>query len=420
MNDITDLKVYTNSDKTISIKISDDNLSAYLTIEDNGSMIDEKEINSLISSVGIKNGLENAANYNLENKIVKEFGKPFLIAATSLQMANAEILYEFDIESCLNIEDPYEMNALSQYEKVLKDQPLAKISVDNNQNAGVDLFGNALAESADPQVNLEKTLGNNVYYSAETKQILSSVAGYPYFDLENKLCVKSNFISQNIQNVDSIIYGNATIDGVILDSHLEIYGDLWVRGNIKDCRNGGVIVHGDVTLDYAENSKIVASGKITINKNTRNCLIFSNEEIEAGKNSSISGGVIQSGKKLEVFSIGSPLGTLTEVEIAIAPFLKEQIRFFSKKLAIERNDSEINETLISNLAGKLHELHSAFNNELEKLPVTESLMISIKEKIYPNSKIRILQESITISEEKSSINILLNESGLSINEVDRI
>ena len=71
MNDIVDGKVYTNSDKTLLLTISKDDLSAYLTIEDNGNMIDEKEISSLLSSVGIKNGLEEANEYNIKNEMTK-------------------------------------------------------------------------------------------------------------------------------------------------------------------------------------------------------------------------------------------------------------------------------------------------------------------------------------------------------------
>ncbi len=60
MNDLTDGKNYTNSDKTLLLTIAKDDLSAYLTIKDNGSMIDEEEITSLLSSSGIKSGLEEA------------------------------------------------------------------------------------------------------------------------------------------------------------------------------------------------------------------------------------------------------------------------------------------------------------------------------------------------------------------------
>ncbi len=419
MNDITDGKVYTNSDKTLYLKISKDDLSAYLTIEDNGNMIDEKEISSLLSSVGIKNGLEEAIDYNIKHEKTKKIGKPFLIALASIKKAETGISYKFDLESCIDVDEHYEMDALSQFEKVEQNQPLADISVSDTQDAGVDIFSNKVS-GQDSQVNVEDVLGSNVYYSAETNQILSSEAGYPYLDDENKICLKSTFISQDIHDTNKTIYGSTTIDGIVSNSNLEVFGDLWVKGNITDCNNDGIIVHGDVIFDYAENSKIVASGKIIINKNARNSLIYANEAIEAEENSSISGGVIQSGESLDVFSVGSPLGVLTEVEIAIAPFLKEQIRITFKKLSQARNDSEIDETLISSLVAKLQELQLEFEKEIEKSHSNDSLKIKIKEKAYPNSNIRILKDILEISEEKINIEISVNETGLEINEVDRL
>ncbi len=419
MDDIVDGKVFTNSDKTLYLTISKDDLSAYLTIEDIAIMIDEKEISSLLSSVGIKNGLEDAIEYNIKHELIKELGKPFLIALASVQTSKSGITYKFNLESCINIDEQYEMDALSQFEKVEKDQPLADISVKKSEADGIDIFGKEVSSEHELPVNVEDILGNNVYYSAETNQILSSEAGYPYLDHDNKICVKTNFMSQDIHDTVKTIFGNTTIDGVISNSSLEVFGDLWVKGNIRNCMTDGIIVHGDVILDYTEGSKIVASGKITINKNARNCLIYANGTIEAGNNSSISGGVIQSGERLDVFSIGSPLGILTEVEIAIAPFLKEQIRIAGNKLTQARNDSEVDETLISSLVGKLKELHSEFNNEIEKSHNNDSLQIIIKEKAYPNSKIRILKDTLEISEEKDNIEISVNDSGLEINEVDR-
>ena len=419
MNDITDEKFYTNSDKTLLLTISKDDLSAYLTIEDKGNMIDEKEISSLLSFSGIKSGLEEAVEYNSKNEITKEIGKPFLIALTSNQMGELEISYKFNPESCINIEERYEMDDLAQFEKVIKNQLLAEIPVSNDQKTGVDVFGNEVSFEQKPMVNVEDMLGDNVYFSTETNQILSSEAGYPYLDNENKICVKSSFMSQDIHNINKTIYGNTTFDGVISNSNLEIFGDLWVKGNIRDCNNSGIIVHGNVILDYVEDSKIMASGEITINKNARNSLIFANGAIEAGEFSSISGGIIQSGKSVDVFSIGSPIGTLTEVEIAIAPFIKEQIRITGNKLVQARDGSDVDETLISTLAVKLRELQSEFDNEIEKLHDNALLQIAIKEKTYPNSKIRILKDAIEIYKEKDNIKISVSESGLEINEVDR-
>ncbi|MDP8202902.1 MAG: FapA family protein [Candidatus Tenebribacter mawsonii] len=420
MNEIADGKVYTNTDKSLYLKISKDNFSAYLTIEDKGNMIDEKEISNLLSSVGVKNGLEEAIDYNIKREIIKEVGEPFLIALASVKKAEASIKYNFDIETCMKADQQYEMDELSQFEKVEKDQAIAEISSKEAQSFGADIFGNEVAMNGDSQINVEDIMGNNVHYSAETNQVLATEAGYPYLNHENKICVKSTFISQDIHDTSKTIYGNTTIDGVVSNSNLEIFGNLWVKGNVRGCNKGGIIVHGDVILDYSEDSNIYASGKISINKNARNSLIYANGIIEAEENSSISGGVIQSGERINVFTVGSPLNILTEVEIAIAPFLKEQIRITNKKLTQARNKVEIDEVLITSLVEKLKSLHSQFSSELERSHNTDPSKIIIKGEVFPNSNIRILKDILEISKEKHNIEISVIESGLEINEVDRI
>ena len=419
MNDNINEKVFTNSDKTLLLTISKDNLSAYLTIEDNCNLIDEKEISSLLSSAGIKNGFEEANEYNCNNETTKEIGKPFLIALASTKVTKLEISYNINPESCININELYGMDDLLHFEKVLKNQPLAEIPVGYKQKSRIDIFGNEIFSGQEFQLDLKDILGDNAYFSAETNQILSSEEGYPYIDHE-KICVKSSFIPQNICNIVKTIYGDTKFDGVISNSNLEIFGNLWVEGDIIDCNNGGIIVHGDVTFDNAENSKIVASGKITINKNAGNSLIFANGAIEAGEFSSISGGIIQSGTSVEVFSIGNHTSTITEIEIAIAPFIKEQIRITRNKLTQARSDLEVDEILISSLISKLKELHSEFDIEIKKSHNIDSLQITIKEKVYPNLKIRILKDVLDISEEKNNIEILVSDRGLEINEVDRL
>jgi len=420
MNEITDGKVYTNSDKSLYLTIAKDNLYAYLTIEDNGNMIDEKEISSLLSSVGIKNGLETAINFNIKNEIIKELGSPFLIALASVKKVETGLSYKFDSESCINIDEHYGIDALSKFVKVEKDQPLAKIYIPDTHKAGIDIFGNEVTSEQESQIDVENILGNNVYYFAETNQILSSEAGYPYFDHDNKICVRSIFISQDILDVTKTIYGNTIIDGIISNSNLEIFGDLWVKGSIRSCNDVGIIVHGNITIDYVEDSRIVASGEITINKKARNSLVLANGTIKAEEFSSISGGIIQSGKSIEVYSTGNDYGVVTEVEIAIAPFIKEQIRIIQNKLSNTKNNLDDDNVLISSLVEELKKLHSQFEDEIEKLYNTDSLRISIEGKVYPNSKIRILKDILEISEEKYSIEISVNDSGLEINEVDKL
>ncbi|MCD6177228.1 MAG: hypothetical protein J7K29_05285, partial [Candidatus Cloacimonetes bacterium] len=84
--------------------------------------------------------------------------------------------------------------------------------------------------------------------------------------------------------------------------------------------------------------------------------------------------------------------------------------------------SEIDDELIHLMEdeSELKKLHSKFEDEIEKSYNTDSLRISIEGKVYPNSKIRILKDILEISEEKYSIEISVNDSGLEINEVDKL
>ncbi|MCF7857771.1 MAG: FapA family protein [Candidatus Cloacimonetes bacterium] len=421
MDNIINGKVYANQDKSLLLTISKDNLSAYLTIENNSKMLDEKEITALISSVGIKYGFENAKQYNEKNEIKKELGKPFLIARSIAENSQPGITFLFEADSCINFNEHYELEDLSDFIKVEKDQALADVSRGDSKEEGKDIFGKSLKESTGSKINVEEYFGNNVYFSAETNQMLAADAGYPYFDRENRICVKTSFISEDIDNTTKTIYGNTTIDGVISNSNLEIFGDLWVKGNIRDCLSTGIIVHGNVILDYAERAKISASGEITINKSARNSLIYANGAIKAADNCSISGGVIQSGIELQLFSVGSPLGILTEVEIGIKPFTKQQIKIIGHKLNTLRRKSEADEeSAIVSLVDQLKSLQTEFS-EISENPINqESLTITIKEKVYPNSEIRILKDKIEFTEEKHSIEISVGETGLVINEVDKI
>lgn len=420
MNEITDGKIYANSDKSLILTISKDNLSAYLTIEECSSMIDEKEISSLISSVGIKNGIEEAIDHNNKHEITKEVGKPFLIALASAAEAKAGVSYNIDLEACINIDEHYEMDELADFVKVEKEHVLAEVSAVDEQTNGVDIFGNEITSEGEASINVDDLVGANVYYNEDTNQVLASDAGYPYLNHENKLCVKSTFLSKDITDTTKQIFGNTTIEGIISNSNLEIFGDLWVKGNILNCNAQGIVVHGDVILNLIENSKIFASGNVTINKNARNSIIYANGTITADDSSSISGGLIQSGEHLELFNVGSPIHLLTEIEIAIAPFIKEQSRILRRKLNQARNVEEIDEEVITSLVEKEKELQEQFTAEVEKAHDFNPPIIKIKGTLFKNTNIRILKYIVEISEEKSDIEVMLNETGLVINEVDRL
>lgn len=422
MDDMKEGKIYTNPEQNITLRISEDGFSAYLTIKDTDGMIDEKEITKLLHTTGIKYGVEEAVEYNSQHGIQKESNVPFLVALGKNPEAQSEVSYLFNTENCFNHDEQYNIYELEKFEKVHKHQPLANLKLTDISQPGMDIFGNETPSGVSAQLNVDNYIGDNVYYSEEDNQILALKSGYPYVDYQNKIYIKADFfINEDIIDKTLKIFGDVTIDGVVTNSKVEVEGNLKVKGNISNCIDTGIYVNGDVNIEYSENSKIVSSGKIVINKSARFCSMHADKEIIGEENSSIAGGLIQSGKNIDVYTIGSPFSLLTEVEIASAPYLKEQIKKAQSELSSARNNPEENEEIIIELTSKLKELEERYEEVFNEHLSDElgDYQIKVNNKIYPGTHLRILKHSKIINEELDSATFSVINNKLDINEVDK-
>ena len=422
MNEKNEEKIYTNSAKSLTLKISENNQSAYLTFNDDTGMIDEKEITKLINTAGITNGFNEAKKLNEQNNVRKKFNIPFLIAKGANPLADSEIKYQFDKENCYNPEISYDIYKLDGFEKCHKKQVLAELIIADTSEPGLDIFGNEISSASTSSLNAEDLLGDNVYYEEKENKILASKDGYPFIDDQNKLNVKSDFfINENIIEKDLKIYGEITIDGEITNSYIEVIGNLRIKGNISDCKSKGIFVDGNINIEYAEHAKIVCNGVLTINKNVRFCDIHSEEDIIGEKDSSIANCLLQCGKSITLSNIGSPFSVLTEIEISTSPYLKEMIRVTQDKLEKARGDSEENKEIISLLSTELQGMEEEYEQRIDKLLQDEStgFYITIHGKVYPETHVRIFKHSKLIVEELNNVIFSIGDNQLMINEVDK-
>lgn len=422
MNEKNEGKVYTNSAKNLTVKISEDNLSAYLTINDDTGMIDEKEITKLINTAGITSGFDEAEKLNKQNNIRKELNVPFLIAKGANPLADSDITYQFDKENCYNPEVSYDIYKLDSFEKINKHQVLAELKITDVSEPGLDIFGNQVSSGVTSSLNANDLLGDNVYHAEKENKILALKDGYPFIDNQNKLHVKSDFfINENIIDKDLKIYGDITIDGVITNSRVEVIGNLRVKGNISDCKNKGVFVNGDVNIEYAENARIVCNGILTINKNIRFSNLHSEKKIIGEEDSSIANCLLQCGNNITLSNVGSPFSVLTEIEITALPYLKEMIREIQDKLENTRSNPDENEEIIPLLSSELKEMEEEYEKRMDELLQDEltDFHITVFEKVYPETHIRIFKHSKLIGEELNNVIFSIKDNQLLINEVDR-
>ncbi|MDD3050307.1 MAG: FapA family protein [Candidatus Cloacimonetes bacterium] len=432
-------RVFTNEQETLILEIEEDFFSAYLTIKETDSFINEKDLQNLIKQAEIKHGFNSAESFIQKNSTPKDFNIPFPIAIGDRPVqAQVEFSPLFDLTSSF---DPKtfdnDFSKLTNFISIKAEEPLAHLFVSKPGKQGINVFSEKVGDELSESEVLEKYLGENVYYSSERSQIMSSSSGYPYVDEENRMCVKTDFtidgnldlnsdsfylkgnllVNGNIQDKIKLkVDGNLTVNGDINDAEIEVNGYVKINGDILNCKKSSIRVDGNIEFETAENSKIICSNEIKFTGISQfSSLIAGKNIIGSGDSTAIIGGLAQSGENIEVAVIGSSNAVGTEVEITISPYVKEQMLLITKKLMTLKSKPAVNAEEIKHLTEIQQQLEAQLEKEINKTILSEDTTprhILAFKKIYGGTYLRILKRSQTILEEINRVSFSLSEGEL--------
>lgn len=422
-------QTFSNPTQNITLEISDDGYNAYLTIHDNDEFINETEIVKLIEESGILYGIDKAMDFIKENDIKKEFGTPFPIAiGQKTKEPEIEFSPLFNQDRCYHSSIGNQFFLLDNLNKIHKGEALAHLFVTRPAKTGINIFGEEVNPESSENFLINQYLGENTEYIHDRGQIIATRSGYPWIDELNRIHVKSDFIIEHdidlgyenfklfgnlivkgniCEKAQLFIDGDLTVEQDIEDASVNATGNINVIGNVLNCRQPGIIAEGDIHFQNAENSRIACGGKISFDKNAHFCRlmaekgVFGNEE-----NSSIVGGIIQSGEHIEAAIIGNASMMNTETEISISPFTKEKMLLLTKQIMKMREYNQTDSPEFSDLSDKLQDLETKLENEINKTLKNEDVLpkhILIFKKIFPGVYIRILKKSININEETGQV-----------------
>jgi uncharacterized protein (DUF342 family) len=426
MNDLSHGETLKSKSENIILTISEDNLAAYVTIRKNPDFIDENEILKLLKTANITHGYATAIQYNKKHKLQKEYDKPFLIALGSNPNAKPEITLLFDRSRCFDPNVSFNLFEMEQFVSVKKGEVLAEVSAILTEQTGKDIFGKSISKFSKEEPSIYNYLGKNVKFDEENSQLTALKAGYPYIDGSNRIQIKSDFyINEDLEDISLRLSGDLVVNGAIYNSHLEIDGDLMIYGEVEDCKDFGIIANGDISLDFAENSRIIANGQIKFHNEVNNCHLSATQGIWGEENSKVTASTLQSANSITLFSVGDEQPSLTEIEVSVCTFKKELIKkaqFELQKHSQSKSKKiQPDPSLISKIEAEIKNLENEYLKEIDSvLSMTpKRLKISIIKKTYPPVNIRILNHSDNIKTEKGRINFTLVDNELVINEVDR-
>jgi len=320
--------------------------------------------------------------------------------------------------------------------KITKGEPLAHLFVTKPAKPGINIFGDEVETQSSEKILISQYIGENVEYEHDRGQIIATESGYTWIDDLGRINIKSHFVIDEEINIDYenfYLFGSLTIKGSVSDgANLKIDGDLYIEkdvedstiyctgnikvfGNILNCKQEGITAEGDIIFNNAENSRLACGGKISFEKNVHFCKLMAEKGVYGDEeNSSIVGGVIQSGEHIEAAIIGNASMMNTEAEISISPFTKEKMLQLTKQIMKMREYEKTDTTEFLKMTEQLQELEDKLEYEINRALRNDDMVpkhILAFKKIFPGVYNRILKKSLNITErhERVSYSIVKNQ-----------
>lgn len=361
--------VQASFDGSCDVKVSDDSMKViidvYPSIGDNPITTSEdiiEKVKQLGVVADIKLDLLNQKLTEVENNKVKFLE---LCIVEGLYPVNGEDGWlenktkKQDKIKKLNFDQFYKVNPVIS---IKEGETIAVVHPPTEGTNGRDIFGNTI--SPEPGKPVKVKAGLNTKYDEETNtKIISKKDGFLEIT-EDKIKITDTFTvrgdidfeSGNIIAKGSLkVLGDVKnefklelsqdidIGGYVGDATLEAGGNVTIKGGFLGKGEGILRSEGNVHAKFIENQTVYSRGSLKISKDALNAKLFAKGSIVCnGPGSSIIGGHVIAGDKVEVYNLGCDRRTETIVEVGF-DFLKR------KSLSINKDE-------ISNLRSKLEEV----------------------------------------------------------------
>jgi uncharacterized protein (DUF342 family) len=345
------------------VRVSENKLRAYLSVHppsESGRMLSMEIVEKSLAERGIVHAIDHNA---IEGALVKaRVGKiPVHNAVIAKGMAHvrgdaARIDLKFQTEKKAGTIDQ-QSGAIDFKERqtlqIAKAGDVLAVKVPLTLGKeGIDVYGDMIpAESGSDKI---LTKANNVEVSDDGLVFTSSIDGVVMLTQDNKLEV---FKKYDVPGDVDYSTGNLSMDGVldikgwirsgfkvkatgeihvgegVEDATVESGANIYIKGGILGSGEGNVRAGGNLTVRFLENAVVNVDGDIFVQDDIVRGNVSANGSIIAtGTKGRIRGGSIFAGKVIEMYEIGSPAGTITNVTVGVASKLRERMATISKKL----------------------------------------------------------------------------------------
>lgn len=416
--DIEDLKITDPIDAKVEIDVSKDDMKVYITITPpkGGRMVTKEDIDNILKEKNIAYGIDDY----LINKMIleKKFNQKEIIVKGK-EVVNGEdgsIKYLFNKyakgKPQINENGKVDFKEINIIQHVKKDDCIAQKILPIEGIDGMTVTGKVIKAKSGKLVNFKK--GKNVVESEDGLKLLAEVNGQVKLVNDKVTVLQVYEVNGNVDHATGNIHfvGKVIVRGNVRTGFkIECTEDVEVYGVVEGATiiaDGNIILHQGI---QGHNTGKLISKKEIISKYMENCYAKANESIRAdaimhckleskgsifasGKKGLIVGGEIRANNEVNAKCIGSPMSTITKIEVGIDPEIKERYESLRKELEVLCKNKESVEKAIELLTkiSKTVTLSKEKQNMLTKSISTQKYLIQKIESV--NMAIMYLQNTL--------------------------
>ena len=359
-----------------------------------GKPLTKEDILSLLKQAGVKFGIV-TKNIDIYCK-ARLYCTDIVLAKAQKPVdgSDAVIHYNFDVSKTrkptLNEDGTVDFHQLDMIPRITEGQVLATLTPADKGTPGTDIYGNTLL----PRKVKEKKLrhGTKIHLSEDKLTMYSDTSGHASVADEQVFVSDTYEVPADVSaSTGDIVYdGNVEVKGNVMTGYkVEAEGDIVVHGvvegavliaggqiiikrGVQGMGKGNLKAKGDIVSKFLENCEVYSEGTVTTDAIMHSHVIAKEKITVAGKRGLITGGSIRAGKKIEAKTVGSTMGTVTELEVGVDPGLLDTYHEMEKKLqSLEENHTKM-EQIITLLEKKIESGESLSEDKVALLKTAKT------------------------------------------------
>ena len=332
-------------DETMVIEVSKDRMeakAAFTRPEFGGRFLGPSDIAAELKKASITTGIneeliEEIADAN-ENK---RYDAPYTLARgiPPTDGVDGLLLYNFDASGDQNHpkilpDGTVDYKQIDYFISVKAGTILATRTEPTEGESGRDIFGTPINQKPGKPANKFKR-GKNVFVSEDEMELIAQTSGQlvisdgtisisPVLEIKGDVGYETgNIVFDGSVNVKGAVIsgfhveaaGNIEVRGIVEAANLKAVGSVNLYGGVQGRFNGRIEAGGNVFTKFAQNVRIIAGANIV-----SNALLHCNVDCKGailleGDNCFIAGGSAAAGEEIRAKTIGSYMGTRTELKV---------------------------------------------------------------------------------------------------------